>query len=266
MANGDALILGELQNSATSMTQLVGNVDGFCVLRVNQEDPVNAAEAIVASGGPGRGAISGFGGASSSDKGGVGVAGQGGSGVPSDLGGVGVLGSGAGPSDNRGDGVWGVTNSPGHAGVFGFNFGLGPAVRGYSARANPTAGQRPIPTGNGVGIEGKSGGGKGVYGAASSDGGVGVLAEHTGIGRGLVVKGRAGFSSCGSDTIAAGGTSKTVNNLAATANSHITVTLTTNPGSAQVLWVQRQAGSFTLHLTRSVTNATSFTYLIVEPS
>jgi hypothetical protein len=177
-----------------------------------------------------------------------------------------VLGSGGGPSDNRGDGVWGVTNSPGHAGVFGFNFGLGPAVRGYSARANPTAGQRPIPTGNGVGIEGKSGGGKGVHGAASSDGGIGVLAEHTGSGRGLVVKGRAAFSSCGSDTIAAGGISKTVTNPAVTANSHITATLTTNPGSAQVLWVQRQAGSFTLHLTRSVTNATSFSYLIVDPS
>jgi len=56
-----------------------------------------------------------------------------------------------------------------------------------------------------------------------------------------------------------------VNNPAITANSHITVTLAADPGSAQVLWVKRQAGSFTLHLTRSVSNATSFTYLIVEP-
>jgi hypothetical protein len=265
MANGDALILGDPRNSATSVTQLVGNVDGFSVLTVEQEDPVNAAEAIMALGGPGRGAIVGFGGASASDKGGVGVAGQGGSGTPSDLGGVGVLGSGGGPSDDRGDGVWGITNSPGHAGVFGFNFGLGPAVRGYSARVNPNPGERPVPTGNGVGIEGKSGGGKGVHGAASADGGIGVLAEHTGSGWGLAVKGRAAFSSCGSDTIAAGGTSKTVNNPAVAANSHITVTLMTNPGSAQVLWVERRAGSFTLHLTRSVSNVTTFTYLIVEP-
>jgi hypothetical protein len=265
MANGDSLVLGELQNSATSMTRLVGNVDGNFVFRVDQEDPVNAAEAIAAIGGPGRGAITGFGGASASDKGGVGVAGQGGSGIPSDLGGVGVIGSGGGPNDNRGDGVWGVTNSPGHAGVFGFNFGLGPAVRGYSAGVNPNPGERASPTGNGVGIEGKSGGGKGVHGAASADGGIGVLAEHIGSGWGLAVKGRAGFSSCGSDTIAAGGTSKTVNNPALTANSHITVTLTADPGSAQVHWVRRQAGSFTLHLTRSVGNATSFTYLIVEP-
>ena len=64
-----------------------------------------------------------------------------------------MLGSGGGPSDNRGDGVWECTNSPGSAGVFGFNFGVGPAVRGYSA---VVTGQRPSPTGNGVGVEGKS--------------------------------------------------------------------------------------------------------------
>lgn len=53
-------------------------------------------------------------------------------------------------------------------------------------------------------------------------------------------------------------------NAAVTTNSHITVTLTADPGSAQILWVQKQTGSFTIHLTRAVTNATSFTYLIVE--
>ena len=115
MAAGDKLTLGELWNSATSMTRLVGNVDHNCVFRVEQEDAVNAAEAIVAIGGPGRGAISGYGGTSASDKGGFGLTGQGGKGVPNDVGGVGVLGSGGGPSDNRGDGVWGVTNSPGNA-------------------------------------------------------------------------------------------------------------------------------------------------------
>jgi hypothetical protein len=219
----------------------------------------------MALGGPGRGAVVGFGGASTSDKGGVGVTGQGGAGLPSDLGGVGVIGSGGGPNDDRGDGVWGVTNSAGHAGVFGFNFGLGPAVRGYSAAVNPSPGQRVLPTGNGVGIEGKTGSGKGVHGAASASGGIGVVAEHIGGGRGLAVKGQAAFSSCGSDTIAAGGTSKTVNNPAVTTNSHVAITLSADPGSAQVLWVQHQVGSFTLHLTRSVSNTTTFTYLIVEP-
>jgi len=120
-------------------------------------------------------------------------------------------------------------------------------------------------TGNGIGVEGKTGGGKGVHGAASADAGLGILAEHTGSGRGLAVKGRAGFSSCGSSTVAAGQASKSVNHSAVTATSHITVTLNADPGTAQLLWVERQAGSFTVHLTRAVPNSISFTYLVVEP-
>src|SRR5829696_9139037 len=132
--------------------------------------------------------------------------------------------------------------------------------------AVPTAGQRAQPTGNGVGVEGRSGGGKGVHGAASASPGIGVFAEHTGSGRALAVTGRAGFSSCGSGTIAAGQASRTVSNPAVTAESHITVTLTANPGaSARIHWVARQAGSFTVHLTQRVSSSTSFTYLIVEP-
>jgi hypothetical protein len=57
-----------------------------------------------------------------------------------------------------------------------------------------------------------------------------------------------------------------VSNAAVTAESHITITLTANPGApARVHWVARQAGSFTVHLTQAVSTATSFTYLIVEP-
>ena len=135
-----------------------------------------------------------------------------------------MVGNGGGPDDDRGDGVWGLTTSASHTGVFGANFGLGPAVRGYSAEV-PPGGQPPVhPTGNGIGVEGKTGGGKGVHGAASADAGIGILAEHAGSGRGLAVKGRAGFSSCGSSTVAAGQASTSVNNFAVTATSHITVT------------------------------------------
>jgi hypothetical protein len=91
------------------------------------------------------------------------------------------------------------------------------------------------------------------------------LAEHSGTGRGLAVKGRAGFSSCGSSTVAAGQDFASVNNSAVTATSHITVTLNADPGAAQLLWVERQTGSFTVHLTKKVQNSTSFTYLVVEP-
>jgi hypothetical protein len=123
-----------------------------------------------------------------------------------------------------------MTTSPINAGVFGLNFGLGPAVRGYSTEI-PPGGQPPVhPIGNGIGVEGKTVGGKGVHGAASVDAGIGILAEHTGSGRGLAVKGRAGFSSCGSSTVAAGQASTSVNNSAVTATSHITVTLNADPG------------------------------------
>ena len=258
MADGDKLTLGELQNSATSMTRLVGRVDDGFAFRVDQEG--TGGQAIMAIG-----TIFGFGSDSSSQPGGTGISGQGGKGVPSQGGGVGVVGNGGGPDDDRGDGVWGLTTSASHTGVFGANFGLGPAVRGYSAEV-PPGGQPPVhPTSNGIGVEGKTGGGKGVHGAASADAGIGILAEHAGSGRGLAVKGQAGFSSCGSSTVAAGQASTSVNNFAVTATSHITVTLNADPGAAQLLWVERQTGSFTVHLTKRVQNSISFTYLVVEP-
>ena len=178
MADGDKLTLGELQNSATSMTRLVGRVDDGFAFRVDQEG--TGGQAIMAIG-----TIFGFGSDSSSQPGGTGISGQGGKGVPSQGGGVGVVGNGGGPDDDRGDGVWGLTTSASHTGVFGANFGLGPAVRGYSAEV-PPGGQPPVhPTSNGIGVEGKTGGGKGVHGAASADAGIGILAEHAGSGRGL---------------------------------------------------------------------------------
>jgi hypothetical protein len=50
MANGDNLVLGELQNSATSMTRLVGRVDDNYMFRVDQESTVAGAGAIMRCG------------------------------------------------------------------------------------------------------------------------------------------------------------------------------------------------------------------------
>jgi hypothetical protein len=274
--NGEPLIVGDT-NTSTLQTRLVGNVNDASVLYVEQQDNDNADVAILSVGGAGRGAIFGIGGEAASGPGGTGVAGQGGKSPVGES--VGVIGSGGGPTDsNRGDGVRGATASATNAGVFGFNFGSGPAVRGYSAVAT---GGTPSPTGNGTGVEGKSGGGKAIHGAASASGGLGVLAEHTGSGLGLAVKGRAGFSTCGSGTIAASKDSADVSNPAVGSNSHISVTLTSNPGTpaaggpgpravpapAQVLWVERTPGTgFVVHMTDTVLSQTSFTYLIVEPS
>jgi len=70
MADGDKLTLGELQNSATSMTRLVGRVDDGFAFRVDQEG--TGGQAIMAIG-----TIFGFGSDSSSQPGGTGISGQG---------------------------------------------------------------------------------------------------------------------------------------------------------------------------------------------
>ena len=118
MADGDKLTLGELQNSATSMTRLVGRVDDGFAFRVDQEG--TGGQAIMAIG-----TIFGFGSDSSSQPGGTGISGQGGKGVPSQGGGVGVVGNGGGPDDDRGDGVWGLLPQP--------------ATLGYSALTSASA-------------------------------------------------------------------------------------------------------------------------------
>src|SRR4029077_17521222 len=100
MADGDKLTLGELGNSATSMTRLVGRVDDNFAFRVDQEGTGGQAIREI-------GTIFGFGSNSISQPVGRGVSGQGGKGVPSQGGGVGVVGNGGGPDDDRGDGVWG---------------------------------------------------------------------------------------------------------------------------------------------------------------
>lgn len=133
--------------------------------------------------------------------------------------------------------------SPGHPGV---------GVQGVSG-AGQTFGQGP-----GIGVEGITGTG------------IGVHAMTTGGGLALRVDGRAAFGTAGSATIPSGGSSLFVSSPDVTADSHISVTLTSNPGTRQVLWIERAAGSgFTVHMTSAPARQrpqTSFTYLVVEPA
>jgi hypothetical protein len=101
---------------------------------------------------------------------------------------------------------------------------------------------------------------------------VGVLASSSKTA--LRVMGQADFSTAGSSTISTGQDSAAVSNSRVTGLSHITVTLTGDPGQASsapgnkpvVVWVERQPGTgFVVHLSRPVRFATPFTYLIVEP-
>jgi hypothetical protein len=130
--------------------------------------------------------------------------------------------------------------------------------------------------------------GTGVHGenVAATLGGIGVLGDAGGSGVGvkakalnqtataLQVEGKAQFSTAGSGTIAASQDSASVTNAIVTALSHITVTLTGDPGQASsapgskpaVVWVERHPGNgFVVHMSRPVRFATPFTYLVVEP-
>ena len=111
-----------------------------------------------------------------------------------------------------------------------------------------------------------AGAGDGVRGERAGTGsGAGVHA----IGPvGLQVDGRSKFSTVGSGAVLAGTNSATILNTNVTAGSHISVTLTGDPGNtAAVVRVTRAAGvSFTVRLSGNVAVDTPFTYFIVEPA
>jgi hypothetical protein len=133
---------------------------------------------------------------------------------------------------------------------------------------------------SGIGVEGRSdsgigvdafGGNVGVIGG-SDTGGTGVHAANFGNGLALNVVGPARFSTAGAGTIPAQQNSVVVSDSAVTADSHITMTLTGDPGStpaglpAVVVWIERQPGTgFIARLSRRVATATPFTYFIIEP-
>jgi hypothetical protein len=128
--------------------------------------------------------------------------------------------------------------------------------------------------GPGDGVHGTSPNGNGVRGTAHAAG-VGVKAEaRSSAATALHVEGRSKFSTAASGMIPAGQGSGAVANPIVTALSHITVTLTGDPGQAGsvpgtkpvVVWVERQPGTgFIVHMSRPVRFATPFTYLVVEP-
>jgi hypothetical protein len=166
---------------------------------------------------------------------GNGVLGQSGSG--SGVGGISDTGQGV--SGNSGSGIGVVGTSETAVGVLG------------------ASGQLPLAQGPGVGVKGMSGTGTGVE--AICDNGIALKA-----------RGKSAFSTAGSAVIPAGRNSAFVPNTAVTANSHISVTLASDPGPREVRWVERSPGSgFTVHLSPAPPPSrpeTTLTYLIVEPA
>ena len=175
-------------------------------------------------------------------------------------GGIGVHGT-----SGSGDGVRGEAASSLHAGVTGIN-----SDPGFNA-----AGVRGFGAGNGMGVDGQSVDGSGVSG--SSHNGIGVSAGSlngiafeafapAGIAA-IRVGGKARFSTVGGGSIPAKASSAFVTHLSVTASSHVTVALTSDPGSGAVVqWIERAPGSgFTVHLDRRARDGTSFSFFIVEP-
>jgi hypothetical protein len=205
-----------------------------------------------------------------------------------------VVGGVLTPEEAEAHGTLHQESNNGDPAIHGNNTDGGAGVEGTSSQAAGVHGTGGfwgvVGVGNGIGVEGRTvgGGGTGVVGSGfggvegrSDSSGTGVWGRSaTGVGVeascpsgiALNVIGPARFSTAGAGIIPAQQNSIFVSNPAITAVSHITMTLTGNPGAvasgipAVVVWVERQPGTgFVARLSRKVTNATPFTYLIVEP-
>jgi hypothetical protein len=97
---------------------------------------------------------------------------------------------------------------------------------------------------------------------------LGLLNNNAG-GSAIQVQGKAKFSTGGSGVVPAGQASVFVADTDVTSDSHISVTLVTNPMWRLLMWVERDPGvGFRVHLTPAPTRRrleTHFTYLITEP-
>lgn len=244
----NVLHLGET-NIAPNITHLQADVAGSPVLRVSNGNSLTALSNGIEGGSQVGIGVAGF------SQSNIGVQGL----SPSGTGVRGASGSGPGVSGQSQSG-------PGMQG----NSQSGTGVQGGSQSGNGVHGNSP----SGAGLSGISDSGNGVIGNSQSGPGVhgdsisgigGHFTTDTGVA--LRVEGKALFSTAGAGTIPQGQNSVPVNNPAVTPNSHISVTLVSNPGQRELKWVERDPGvGFTVRLTSATPRpATNFTYLIVEP-
>src|SRR5205823_1082417 len=139
----------------------------------------------------------------------------------------------------NGVGVYGMSGAS-YAGVLGRNKSSGPAVQGQAV--------------NGVGGHFASDNFTGAYGLTSKvdETTAGVHAENVSpIGTALRVRGRARFTTVKEYTNVGGGVNDIViGDTSVTVNSHIGLTIASNPGSRSLGWVERTPGiGYTLHMT-----------------
>jgi hypothetical protein len=182
-----------------------------------------------------------------------------------------------------GHGTQNAISSSSNPAIHGENTGDGPGVEGTNIGTNA-----PDP---GPGVRGFSRTGVGVQGLGNVGvRGLGLIGLQTDIGvdgfgtigvravgssAALQVQGMAQFTTVGSGVIGANQDSVFVESSFVRPVSHVTVTLTGDPGQAGsapgfkpvVVWVERQPGTgFVVHMSRPVRVATPFTYFVVEPA
>ncbi len=150
--------------------------------------------------------------------------------------------------------------------------GGSPSGSGVTGKTQVGEGVTGIADQQGIGVHGMSQGGPGIEGEAPGDHpGVRAISKSAPPGSpdgglALEVIGKARFSTAGAGAVPRGRRMATVANPAVTAASHITVTLTGNPGLARFDWVERQPGTgFVVHLQGVSLSGLPFTYLVVEP-
>lgn len=183
--------------------------------------------------------------------------------------------SGNGPgvrgSSTSGPGIQGVASQTG-PGVEGFaSTGAQPGVTGRPGvvghASSTNSGVRGQSNALGPGVIGEQlgPGGFAIWANAAQSGAIGLRTGNAQGGIALDVAGRARFTTAGSATVPAKADTQVVSNPAVQANSNVIVTLTSDPGDAQIAWVERIAASgFVLHMTKKVGAPTTFAYLITE--
>jgi hypothetical protein len=271
-------------------TQLQANTNEFALWVENNNGGSQAGGIAAVAGGAAGAAPSALKGVQFQD--GIAVEGDAGSGAANGVGVRGNSGSGAGVSGHSETGPGGQFSSTSSTALqvtanveeveggsslhventHSFGTGIIADVQGGTGVVGRAVGS------DGIGVRGSAGGGIGVLGLIPHNGdGVALLGTTTAddgtptlFGAALEVVGRARFSTAGTAVIPAGQSSAFVANAAVTADSHISVTLVSDPGSRSLHWIERDAGNgFTVRLTSAPVNkrpGTTFTYLITEPS
>jgi hypothetical protein len=159
-------------------------------------------------------------------------------------------------------GVTGFVSHDSGVGIIGTAAATSGTATGVQGFTEVSSNYNPTP--RLCGVQGFADAGIGVRGDSVTGYGIAAASQR---GIALGVEGRSAFATAGNGVMPAGTSRIAVAQVNVTSQSHITVTLTGNPGNeASVHWVERTAAvGFEIHLSNHLARETPFSYLIVEP-